>query len=151
MFMWKHMVECSDTGTQVRSPFSLRCLSDSGLPQRVQTAEATELLGQGPYDPSSSARVWGWSSVLWAPSLPGESLPPGSADGGTQVRSQFSLWCLSKAGPLRRLQTTELLQQDPTGLHLQPETGLASRELVFQDFWHRLTDSREEQAQAADR
>ena len=40
----------------------------------------------------------------------------------TQVRLLFSLWCLSKAGPLRSAQAaeaTELLGQGPSGLHLQ--------------------------------
>jgi hypothetical protein len=48
------------------------------------------------------------------------------SDPGTQVRSPFSLQCLSKVGPLRRAQAAEaaeLLGQGPTGLHLQPEYG----------------------------
>jgi hypothetical protein len=48
------------------------------------------------------------------------------SDPGTQVRSQFSLWWLSKVGPLRNTQAaevTEQLRQDPTDLHLHPGGG----------------------------
>jgi hypothetical protein len=40
------------------------------------------------------------------------------SDPGTQVRSQFSLWCLSEVGPLRRAKISELLGQGPRGIHL---------------------------------
>jgi hypothetical protein len=50
-------------------------------------AEATELLGQGHFGPSSSARKQSWVPELWAPSLPEESLPAESAlTTGTQER-----------------------------------------------------------------
>jgi hypothetical protein len=53
-----------------------------------RVTEATELLGQGPFRPSSSARRQSWSSALWAPSPPEESLPTGSAlTPGTQERA----------------------------------------------------------------
>jgi hypothetical protein len=49
--------------------------------------EATELLGQGPFRPSSSARKWIWAPDLCAPSLTEESLPAESAlTTGTQER-----------------------------------------------------------------
>ena len=43
-----------------------------------------------------------------------------------KVRLLFSLWCLSKVGPLSRAQAAEaaeFLGQGPMGLHLQSEGG----------------------------
>jgi hypothetical protein len=45
----------------------------------MHTEERTELLGQGPYRPSSSARRQSWAQDLFALSLPEESLPAKSA------------------------------------------------------------------------
>ena len=54
--------------------------------ESARASEATELLGQDPFGPSSSARSW--SLVLCAPFLTGESWPPGSAlTPGTQERA----------------------------------------------------------------
>ena len=53
----------------------------------------------------------------------GELASREGSDPETQVRSPFSLQCLSKAGLLRRAQATEFLGQGPTSLHLQPEGG----------------------------
>jgi hypothetical protein len=39
--------ECSDPGTQMRSPFSLWCLYKASPLRKAQGAEATELLGKG--------------------------------------------------------------------------------------------------------
>jgi hypothetical protein len=41
-------MECSDSGTQMRSPFSLQCLSKEGPQKRAQDTEATELLRHDP-------------------------------------------------------------------------------------------------------
>jgi hypothetical protein len=76
------------------------------------------------------------------------------SDPETQVRLLFSLWCLSKAGPLRSAQAAEaagtasfgayICSQD-VGLFCNPLcTGLARRELVSQECWHTLSDSQEE-------
>jgi hypothetical protein len=78
-FQLKTTIKALTPGTQVRSPYSILCLSEVGPCKRAWATEATELLGHGPYGPSSSARRWTWSSVLYTPSLPGEILPPGSA------------------------------------------------------------------------
>ena len=73
-----------------------------------------------------------------------------------------SLRWLSKAGPLRSAQATEVaeLQRQflrayifiqEVGLFPSPLcTGLTRRELVSQEFWHRLSDSQEEQALSRD-
>ena len=80
-------------------------------------------------EPSSSARRRSWSSVLSVHSLPEESLPPGSALipklrwEGLRWDPQFSLQCISKEGPLRRAQATELEGQSPSCLHLQSGHG----------------------------
>jgi hypothetical protein len=73
-----------------------------------------------------------------SPSLPEESLPPGSAlTPRTQVRWSFSLPCFSKAGLLRRAQSTELLGQDPMGLHLQPGGGAVMQPPVHWSYQER--------------
>jgi hypothetical protein len=79
--------KCSDPRTHVRSPFSIWGLFE--VQESPQASEATELLGQGLFGSSSSVRRWSWSSVLCAPFLPGESLPPGSAlTPGTQYSQE---------------------------------------------------------------
>jgi hypothetical protein len=45
----------------------------------MQSIEATELVGQGPFRPSSSARWQSWDPYLWEPSLPKESCSPETA------------------------------------------------------------------------
>jgi hypothetical protein len=57
----------------------------------AQATEATKLLGQGPFGPSSSARRYSWTSEVCAPSLPEDSLPTESAlTLGTQERAGLS-------------------------------------------------------------
>jgi hypothetical protein len=49
----------------------------SWWPESTLVIEATELLGQGPIKPSSSARRQSWDPDPWAHSLPEESWPTG--------------------------------------------------------------------------
>ena len=106
--------------------------------------EARELLEQGPYGPSSSARRW--SSVLCAPSLPEESLPPGSAlTLGLRRDLQFlsSVFLRRVHLGVHRLQKQQSSQDSvlqayicnqEVGLFCSPlYTGLSRKELVSQD------------------
>jgi hypothetical protein len=69
-------------------PWSLR---DQSMQESKQAAKARELLGQGPFGPSSSARRQSWAPVLYAPSLPEESLPAANTlTIGTQDRVGLS-------------------------------------------------------------
>lgn len=58
----------------------------------AQAVKATELLGQGPFRPSSSSRKQSWTSDLCAPSLPEECWPWPTrecSDPGTQERASL--------------------------------------------------------------
>jgi hypothetical protein len=57
-------------------PGSLR---DHSTQESTKATEATQLLGQGPFRPSSSPRRLSWEPDLWEPSPSGESQPPGRA------------------------------------------------------------------------
>ena len=64
-----------------------RSLREQAAKESTWAAETTELLGQDPFRPSSSARRQSWAPDLCAPSLPEESLPAESAlTTGTQER-----------------------------------------------------------------
>ena len=65
----------------------LGSLRDESSQESTQATETTELLGQGPIGPSTSARRQIWARDLCAPSLQEESLPAESAlTTGTQER-----------------------------------------------------------------
>jgi hypothetical protein len=53
--------------------------------------EVEEQVGTGSYMPLSAPRRWGCSPALWAPSLPGEGLSPGSANRGLQIHRRNKL------------------------------------------------------------
>ena len=55
-----------------------RPLRDQSMQESIWAAEATELLGQGPFGPSSSAKKQSWDPDVWAHSLQ-ESPSPGRA------------------------------------------------------------------------
>jgi hypothetical protein len=59
---------------RLRTPSTPRT---SWSPESMWAIEATELLGQGPLGPSSSARRQSWDPGPWAHSLPEESRPTG--------------------------------------------------------------------------
>jgi hypothetical protein len=52
-----------------------RSLIDQSTQESPWASEATELIGQGPFRPSSPAKRWIWDPDLCAPSLQEESLP----------------------------------------------------------------------------
>jgi hypothetical protein len=67
-----------------------RSLRDQSTQESTQASEATELLGQDPFGPSSSARRQSWAPDLCASSLQEESLPAESVlTTGTQERVGF--------------------------------------------------------------
>jgi hypothetical protein len=51
-------------------------------------------------------------------------------DPRTQVTSPFSLQCISKVDPLRRVEATQFLGQGPMGLHLKSGGGAVPRPSV---------------------
>jgi hypothetical protein len=144
-------------------PGSLR---DQSMQESVRASETTELLGQGPFGPSTSARRQIWHLKIWALSPIQESQPLGR---GLTPGLRWELHGLSETTQHRRVHGPQkqqiFLDRIPSGLHLQPRgrselrtsvhlpckrraclqrvlwpPGLR-RELDSQECWQRLTES----------
>jgi hypothetical protein len=146
------------------------------MQESLWAAEATEILGQGPFGPSSSARRMRWNPDLCEPSLPEENRPLGRAltPGLRWDRhlvpqvSQWPVWPVEHAGHRsNRASWTGSLQtfifsQETELAELQTSVYLPCqrwpclqrvflplwlrRELDSPEYWQRLTESQEEQA-----
>ena len=95
-------------------PGSLR---DQSTQERMWATEATELLGQGLFGPSSSSRRQSWNPDLWEPS------PPSCIQGPSETSLH------RRAHRLQKQQN--FLDRVPLGLHLHPKGRSEFQTSVF--------------------